>query len=52
MNFYKHFFDTGTKLEIGGVNTKQNIFGDDKVKGDDEAFHKANIALYAWPWDK
>ena len=51
LNFYKHFFDTGSKLEGVGVNTKQGPLGADHVKGDDKPFKKAGVSLYSWPWD-
>lgn len=51
LNFYKHFFDTGSRLETEGVNTKKNPVGDENVKGDDKPFKQAKVNMYAWPWD-
>jgi len=52
VDFYKHFFDTGSRLETEGVNMKKNPVGDENVKGDDKPFKQAKVNMYQWPWDQ
>ena len=51
LEFYQHFFDTGSRLNSLGVNMKKNPMGDEHVKGDDGKFKAASVNMYNWPWD-
>jgi len=50
LQFYQHFFDTGSRLAQSGVNMKKNPLADE-IKGDDKHFAKAGVNLYSWPWE-
>ena len=50
VQFYQHFFDTGSRLAQSGVNMKKNPLADE-IKGDDKHFAKAGVNLYSWPWE-